>query len=215
VSGAGRLFIAVDLPAPVAAELAGWGRRALEPGAVRSPDGTRGGRALGRAPSDGIRRVDAGSLHITLCFLGDQSLALVDEIADVVRGAVASLALSGFWIDRLGIGAPVWLPPRRPRALALEVRDESGGLLALYEDLRRGLGEAIGWEPQRRRLRPHITVARLRSWAPPPALSEPTPALVFEPEAITVYRSRLEPDGASYQPLTRVGLGGASPPLER
>lgn len=152
--------------------------------------------------------MQASALHITLCFLGDQPLDLVDEIADLVRGAVLELASSGVELDRLGIGAPVWLPPSRPRALALEVHDESGGLLALYDDLRRGLGDAIGWEPERRRLRPHITVARLRSWAPPPACTEPTPALVFEAEAVTVYRSRLEPDGAAYQALARVGLGG-------
>jgi RNA 2',3'-cyclic 3'-phosphodiesterase len=220
----GRLFVAVDPPASVRAELARWARWALEPGASGSsggkggpggpggPGGQRipaGSRSRpGRAPTDGIRRVDARALHITLCFLGDQPLDLVDEIEEIVRGATTGLALAGLSIGPLGIGAPVWLPPRRPRALALQVHDESGGLTALYDDLRRGLGGAIGWEPERRRLRPHITVARLRSWAPPPACGEPTPALVFEPESVTLYRSRLEPDGAVYQPLARVGHGG-------
>ena len=204
-----RLFVAVDPPAPVAAELARWARWALEPGEASSA------RARpGRAPSDGIRRVDAGALHITLCFLGDQPLDVADEVADLIRAALAGLALAGQSVAPLGIGAPVWLPPRRPRALALEVHDESGWLTALHDDLRVGLGAAIGWEPERRRFRAHITVVRLRSWAAPPACFEPTPALVFEPESVTVYRSRLEPDGATYQPLARIGLDRDSSTLD-
>jgi 2'-5' RNA ligase len=168
--------------------------------------------------------VSASALHVTLCFLGDQPLDTVDEIADVVESAVAGLGWSrggsvgdesdggstGGLVGPLSIGAPVWLPPRKPRALALEIHDESGGLAALYEGLRDGLGAAIGWQPERRRLRPHVTVARLRSWAPPPACVEPTPALVFEPEAVTVYRSRLAPEGAAYDALVRVLLADGS-----
>jgi 2'-5' RNA ligase len=202
-----RLFIAVDPPGSVAAEIARWARSALEPG--RDPSGRS---RPGRAPTDGIRRLPARDLHLTLCFLGDQPVDLVDEIGDLVRGAVTGLAVAGLSAGPLAIGAPVWLPPRRPRALALEVHDESGGLAALYDDLRVGLAGAIGWEPERRRLRPHITVARMRSWAPPPACSQPTPALVFEPEAVSLYRSRLESDGAVYQQLARVDLGGFDPP---
>ena len=158
-------------------------------------------------PTDGIRRVGADSLHITVCFLGDQSLGLVKEIGEILQGALIDLASDGLSPGPLAVGAPVWLPPRRPRALALEIHDESGGLDALYDDLRRRLGSAIGWEPERRRFRPHITVARLATWAPPPACVEPTPPLVFEPESIVLYRSSLEADGAVHEPLVRVGLG--------
>jgi RNA 2',3'-cyclic 3'-phosphodiesterase len=245
VSADARLFVAVDLPAPIRAELARWTRWALEPGEPAGARGERGrsgrgrGSAVGRpgrAPSDGIRRVDAQALHITLCFLGDQPLERVDEIGEVVAGALADLewrarigdgeppavhsagsdspfggaGAGGGSVGALSIGAPVWLPPRRPRALALEVHDESGGLASLYEGLRVGLGAAIGWEPERRRFRPHITVARLRSWAPAPACVEPTPAIAFEPESVTVYRSRLAAEGATYDALVRVACGGGS-----
>ncbi len=153
----------------------------------------------GRTPAGAVRRVGVDALHITVCFLGEQSLGVVDEIDEIIRGAVIDLSSAGMSAGPLAVGAPVWLPPRRPRALALEIHDESGGLGALYEDLRLRLGSAIGWEPERRRLRPHITVARIRTWAPPPACVEPTPAVVFEPESITLYRSRLDPDGAVYE----------------
>jgi RNA 2',3'-cyclic 3'-phosphodiesterase len=204
LSADARLFIAVDPPASVQAELARWTRSAIS---TRRPQGSSTGPDRPRRTStDGIRRVDASALHLTLCFLGDQPLGLVDEITEILGGAIAALALRGASVGPLGIGAPVWLPPRRPRALALEVHDESGGLTVLHEDLRAVLGAAIAWEPERRRLRPHITVARLRSWAGPPGLAEPTPPLVFEPPSVTLYRSRLAPDGATYQALARVGL---------
>ncbi len=198
-----RLFVAVDPPPPVQNELARWARWALEPGEAST------GRARpGRTPTEGIRRVDARSLHVTVCFLGDQPLDLVDEITDVLHEGVNRLVLAGMPVGPLGVGAPVWLPPRRPRALALEIHAASGRLAALYDDLRVGLGTTIGWEPERRRFRPHITVARLSSWAPPPACTEPTPPLVFEPVSLTVYRSRLQPDGADYQALGRIRLDG-------
>ena len=71
----------------------------------------------------------------------------------------------------------------------------------------RGLADAIGFEPERRALRPHVTVARaprdvrLRAAAPDP----PPPALIFEPEALVLYRSHTGPGGARYEPLARAG----------
>jgi 2'-5' RNA ligase len=215
----GRLFLAVDPPASVRAVLGRWARSALEPGHGPVDRRTRPARApsdgIRRVPSDGVRRIGPDALHITVCFLGDQPLDVVDEVGEIVHDAVIDLATAGLSVGPLGVGAPVWLPPRRPRALALEIHDEAGGLTALHDDLRVRLGSAIGWEPDRRRFRPHITLARLRTGVPPPACVEPTPPVVFEPGSITLYRSRLEPAGAIYETLVRVELdvdGGGSLP---
>lgn len=72
-----------------------------------------------------------------------------------------------------------------------------------------GLARAIGRERERRAFRPHITVARRSSWASP-ACGEPTPPLVFDPEAVTLCRSRPTPGGAENQPPVRVGLDGTA-----
>jgi hypothetical protein len=45
-----------------------------------------------------------------------------------------------FAVEELAIGAPAWLPPRRPRVLAVEVGDPDGTLLALHDGLRRRPG---------------------------------------------------------------------------
>ncbi len=147
----------------------------------------------------GARAVEAAGLHVTICFLGTQPIERVGEIAAVVTAEARPLG-------PLSLGAPAWLPRRRPRALAVELHDETGSLSDLAGDLGRALGAAIGWEPESRRFRPHVTVARMRPGAVAPARLEPTPVLVFEPEALTLYRSRLEPEGAVYEPLARVAL---------
>lgn len=169
-----RLFVAVDPPAEVRAEIAAWGRRAAA----------------------GARPVEAAALHVTVCFLGDQPAARVDEIAAAVTAAARP-------VGPLGLGAPVWLPRRRPRALAIDLHDETRGLGELADDLDRELG--LG-QPAARRLRPHVTVARMRAGAVVPGPLEPTPGLVFAPASLTLYRSRLEPDRAVYEVLARVDL---------
>ena len=172
-----RLFVAVDPPEPVRAEIAGGGRGAAA----------------------GARPVAADALHVTLCFLGVQPTSIIDDVAAVLLGRAAP-------VGRLALGAPVWLPRRRPRALAIELHDETGSLADLARDLGRELGEAIGWAAESRRYRPHVTVARMRGGAVVPGALAATPAVSFEPEALTLYRSRLEPGGAVYQPVARVGL---------
>jgi 2'-5' RNA ligase len=62
------------------------------------------------------------------------------------------------------------------------------------------------WEPERRRFRAHVTLARLgagfrwRSRGEEPRLAA-TPQLRFTPTAIVLYRSWLSRGGASYEPL--------------
>jgi 2'-5' RNA ligase len=184
VSGGLRLFIAAEPPPAVCEELAHWARR-----------------ALGRAGA--VRRLDPESLHLTLCFLGEQPSSAVAQIAGVLT-AVAELAAC---VEDLHVGAPAWLPPRRPRVLAVEVGEASGALLELHGALAHELVEAIGWEPPRERFRPHITLARMRPGSERARELPPTPALTFSPAAVTLLRSDLDQRGALYTPLASLPLG--------
>jgi 2'-5' RNA ligase len=152
-----------------------------------------------------LRLVGPEDLHVTLCFLGSRPVGELDALAAAIPSCAGHAC-------ELAVGAPVWLPLRRPSALAVEVHDEDGELGRLHDQLQRALVRAASdWEPQRRRFRAHVTVARVRggrrrrgggSWPPPP----PTPRLRFAPESLTLYRSRLHPSGASYEPLARCSL---------
>ena len=135
-----RLFVAAELPEGVRGELARWARHSWPRAAVRGDS-------------------SAQSLHLTLCFLGQQPLACVAELAGVLGGLAEALSMVG----ELVVGAPVWLPPRRPRALAVEIGDSDGGLHELRAALAADLEATIDWRPGRQRFRPHVTVARLRA----------------------------------------------------
>lgn len=89
-------------------------------------------------------------LHMTLVFLGQVSgarLHCVEATADAIDGASFSLQISG--ID-------YW---RRPRILWAGPRQTPAPLGQLVFDLQNGL-KACGFEPERRRYQPHVTLAR-------------------------------------------------------
>jgi 2'-5' RNA ligase len=196
-----RLFVAVDPPAHVREQLAAWALSAAAGVGSRASD--RGARTL--------RLLEPETLHLTLCFLGNRP---VHEI-----GAIGS-TLSGWDTDlgELSLGAPLWLPPRRPHALAVEIRDRGGGLTRLHETVTRAISEASAWEPERRRFRAHITVARMRERArrgrgaagggaagADPRLPA-TPQLSFTPESVVLYRSWLSRAGATYEAIATCHL---------
>jgi 2'-5' RNA ligase len=144
------------------------------------------------------------TLHLTLCFLGARPVGEIDAIG-------ATLGSFTGRIGELHVGAPVWLPPRRPRALAVEVKDADEELAALASGVSRAIAAAIDWEPERRRFRAHVTLARLGSHTRlGPRGGEPglpaTPQLWFTPAATVLYRSWLSPAGARYEPLVRSAL---------
>jgi 2'-5' RNA ligase len=190
-----RLFVAVDPPPDVCEELAAWAR------AAATGLGLRAGRG-GRAP---LRLLAPDTLHLTLCFLGSRPVSEIDAIGGALRSCSTH-------VGQLRLGAPLWLPPRRPRALAVEVHD-GGGLATLHAEVSRAIAAVSDWEPERRRFRAHVTLARLgagfrwRSRGEEPELSA-TPQLRFTPNAVVLYRSWLSRGGASYEPLVTSELNG-------
>jgi 2'-5' RNA ligase len=202
--GAARLFVAVDPPLEVGEELAEWARLAV---ADWSSWAARPPRRPRRAPR--VLKVEA--LHLTLCFLGSRP---AEEIATL--GSALGTCAEG--AGELSVGAPLWLPPRRPHALAVEIHDRSGALAALQASLARALSEASGWEPERRRFRPHITLVRMRAGTAPTrgAIAErpllpPTPQLRFTPRSVVLYRSLPAAGGTAYDALETCILGPQPP----
>lgn len=194
-----RLFVAVDPPSEVRAALARWAR-----GALRAI-GVRGGGA-----GSPLRLLDPETLHVTLCFLGEQPLAEIERIGECLKVVSASAC-------ELSVGAPLWLPPRRPRVLAVELHDDAcelqrvhGRLLGALREVCELPDEQHGGGARRHRFRPHVTVARMRHGAAPRERAlAPTPALSFIPRELVLYRSWLSEQGASYEPVAGVPLDRA------
>ena len=185
-----RLFVALELPPEARDALVEW----------------RAG-ALSGVP--GLRMVRPEDLHATLCFLGSRPVREIDEIA-----AACGVA-AGEPVASTRFGSPAWLPRRRPRVLAVELEDGDGALARLQAALSAALVAGGWYAPESRPFLAHVTVARVardaRIKAPRLAVA---PADEVRCSRVTLYRSRLSPSGARYEPLRVVELGssiGAAP----
>lgn len=184
-----RLFIALDLPAPLRREVARWGRDAFA--------------------GERLRSVREESLHVTLAFLGSRPESEVEALARLVGGMgrrpAPLLAFTGV------AGVPAG---RRPRLFALDA--EAPEAMELQAELAERGREAGLIEPDERPFWPHVTVARVRSGRRggagerrPPQPPAGLPAALRKPflgVRITLYRSLTSPAGAEYVPLAQVEL---------
>jgi 2'-5' RNA ligase len=183
-----RLFVALDLPPAVRTALAGWG-----------------GRELGEV--SGVRLLETESMHVTLCFLGGRDAGEVQAIARSLRVAARSAPLP------LTLGAPLWLPRRRPRVAAVGLMDGDGSTGVSLGALQSAIADALMrqglYEPEARPFLAHVTVARVGRGGlmRPPELAPPAP-VPFTAETVSLYRSRPGASGARYEPLATVGLAG-------
>jgi 2'-5' RNA ligase len=176
-----RLFAALELPSPVRDALGAFSRAAA-------------------ADDFALRPVRDDALHVTLAFLGHRALDDIDPAREAVRSVAAA-------VPSLSLGDPLWLAPRRPHVLTVELLDADGALFALQERVVEALVDAVGYEPERRRFRPHVTVARVRHGAAPRRGGLPeAPKAEFAGEALVLYRSYLGGGPARYDALERVAL---------
>ena len=177
-----RLFVALDLPAPVVPALARWSAA-----------------AFGDQPE--LRVVRPESLHVTLVFLGYQYERDVQRIAEVAFAE----PLQPVELQATGVQA---VPRSRPRLFALELADRDDALTGWQEGLSARLAATRLYEPEKRPFWPHVTLARAKRGARISRGLE-LPALPAELRApfatadLTLYRSTLRPAGAVYEPLAK------------
>jgi RNA 2',3'-cyclic 3'-phosphodiesterase len=179
-----RLFAALDLPADVRAALAGWARAAV-------------------GDDDRLRLVAAQSLHATLVFLGER------PDPGPAAAAIAAALAPAPPAPLLRLDGALWLAPRHPHVLTVALADESGGLARIHAAVLEALVRDAGHESERRALRPHVTVARVRGRIRPFELAPPPPAAFVAP-SVTLYRSVLGRGPARYDAVTSVPLSTLS-----
>jgi len=183
-----RLFVALDLPESLTAELEAWGREALADPALRP--------------------LPVASLHVTLVFLGYRAEKEIGRIGEIVEGLAGRA-------PRIELREPVQRPERgRPRLFALPI--SSPETVSLQGELEARLVAERLHDPERRPFWPHLTVARVRpegrgSKRPRPVDRPPgeLPQALLQPVRavrLALYRSELKPQGAQYTPLAQVKL---------
>jgi 2'-5' RNA ligase len=185
-----RLFVAVDLPAPVHA----WAAAAAATLRERLA-----------ASTSRISWVATDRLHVTLVFLGEVPDAAGEHA--VARFATALDAPS--FPMRLG-GAGVFPAAGRPRVLWLGIEEGEGGLASAQRDVLARL-DGVPFRRQDRPFAPHLTLARFkdggtgsdrRAIASAP-VGTSARAIV---DHVTLYRSRLGRGGPDYTALANARL---------
>lgn len=173
-----RLFVAVPLPSP-ALEEAGNLLRSL------------------RELEWPVRWVRDDGLHVTLKFFGEVTSDRIEAIEEVLQFATAGMGP----LELSLAGGGAFPSSKRPRVLRLEVA--AGPDLELLQDrLERG-GEQIGFAPEGRAFRPHITLGRVREGhrLPPDAMRQldglPSGA-PFLADQVVLFESRQTAAGPAY-----------------
>ena len=134
-----RLFIALPLPETARAAVADIIEQ------VRADVGE----------GSGVRWVRTDGLHLTLRFLGHTTTERAIDVESVVAAAAAATAP----IDLVLAGAGAFPSPARPRVLWIGVTAGGERVADLVEELGRGLAP-LGWPPEERPYRAHLTLAR-------------------------------------------------------
>jgi len=148
-----------------------------------------------------------GTLHLTLAFLGDTDEDDVDAVAGALATAAAGVPPFR-WTVR-GLGA--FPSPRRPRVVWAGV-EAPEALFDLKQRIDTEL-RPLGFKPDRRRFRPHITLGRIRREGDAPALgrhiaSLDVPECTVPSNEVILMKSTLRKGGALHEALERFPLTG-------
>jgi RNA 2',3'-cyclic 3'-phosphodiesterase len=183
-----RLFVALDIPEQVREAIVAWQTAELTDKALRV--------------------VSPQNLHVTLAFLGYTPEKAISRLAEIVHGVEVPAPVLELQRE------PVAKPKGRPRLFALDAVSEA--TVALQEKLERELVAERLYKPEKRPFWSHVTVARVkneRRGSKRPAKvgrrPGPLPEALCEPFGavrVTLYVSKLRPQGAEYAPLAQKDL---------
>src|SRR3954454_7813226 len=155
-----------------------------------------------------VRWIGPENLHITLWFLGEVA---EDRVPALSAALDRPFALPSLNLRLGGVGA--FPSSGVPRVLWLGIQDGAESLADIHTELAARL-QPLGFLPETRPFSAHLTIGRVKSANPgvrPRDIRRRWTDLAAEAgecriQAVTLFRSRLSPRGAAYEPLVRVPL---------
>ncbi|MFZ7126940.1 MAG: RNA 2',3'-cyclic phosphodiesterase [Desulfobacterales bacterium] len=186
-----RAFIAIEVPEAVSDSAQKFQERLRQSG-VRA------------------RWVRQGSFHLTLRFLGD----VPEERVGAIAGAMEEAASVSPPLRLLTHGLGVFPPKGPPKVLWMGLEGDVERLAALGDALSDRLESGAGIAKERRPFHAHLTLARFRDRLNRTAVQKAMEAcgspepVSFVVESISLFESRLNPEGARYIRLASAPLGG-------
>ncbi len=191
-----RSFIAIDLSDTV--------RRQLE---SLVQDLRKCGARVGWVRTEGI--------HLTLRFLGNVEPESIEEIKPALAGIASQTA--PVHIEPGGCGAFPTI--KSPRVIWVGLRGQIGPLAGLARRVEAAM-VSLGFKPEDRPFKPHLTLGRVKGRLGLQNLQQillanrDFTAEPFDAVEVVLYKSELRPDGARYTPLFKAPFSGRSAPAD-
>jgi 2'-5' RNA ligase len=162
-----------------------------------------------RQEGDGIKWVPTDNLHLTLKFLGEVDNTGVPALCDRLHRVAEQY--EPFELVFLGTGG--FPDTERPRVLWAGVQDDSGSLCQMVAQLESELAQ-LGFKPEPRDYRPHLTLGRTRSGSRRASadvvarIQAESKARLgkFQVDRLQLYASFLDKGGPTYQVMDTIEL---------
>jgi 2'-5' RNA ligase len=186
-----RIFIAIDISEEIREAAANYIKRMSE-----------------QFPHAPVKWERPGKLHLTIKFLGSTEEALIPGVIDLISDSAKQS--HPFEISIGGTGA--FPSVKSPRVLWLGVSEPTGALKDLAGRSDKDCA-AIGFEPETRAFKPHLTLARIRDPGHAAEIGAVHAASQFGPlrftcDRLVIYESHLGRDGSTYEWLHAAEFGG-------
>ena len=184
-----RSFLAIELPEPI----------------QRKIGEVQGGLRLSHAD---VRWTDPEKIHVTLKFFGNIEESRIDPIFKSIDEPI--LNTLPFSLKVRGVGAFPHL--KNPRVIWIGLVDEKEALTSLQKQIETYL-EKIGFQPEGRPFRPHLTLGRMKSNRGKEELvgrmekHREEEFGILKVERVILFKSDLRPSGPIYTPLREMRLG--------
>ncbi|HJT21882.1 MAG TPA: RNA 2',3'-cyclic phosphodiesterase [Nitrospira sp.] len=157
--------------------------------------------------------VQAGSIHLTLKFLGDIDEAIVQPIREAIAHTLQGHEPVSIPLERIGSFPNV----QQPRVLWVgpseqwERSSDHGRLIALHHAVEASM-VSLDFAPDTRQLSPHLTLARIKegarqmgqALAQSGVMDRPCPIGSLPVESIALMKSDLKPTGSVYTKLWEI-----------
>lgn len=157
-----------------------------------------------------VKWVDPYSIHLTLKFLGNVAVDMLDDVTGAIEKAAQGIAPFHLEVKELGVFPNL----RRVQVAWVGISGEVDKLAQLQQRIESNL-VPLGFAPESRPFVPHLTLARLRDQAllaERQRFGQLITGTRFEAthnikvNAISLMRSQLTREGAIYSRISSVGL---------
>ncbi len=175
-----RLFVAIDLPEGVKEEV--FSKKS-------------------EFDLERVRWVRKENLHLTLKFLGNVNEKALPSIKKSLQEIASQTKAFSFKLHDFGAFPTL----KRARVLWIGVSDGNYEVIKLAELIDQQLSR-LGFEKEKRKFHPHITLARLKIPAPLHKIPTLDKEIEIKAEEIILFQSILKPEGPTYIPLEKFPL---------